>query len=90
MNTPIVLNTPPRVLMNLPHAIAGAKELAPRHSLARVCWREPRTSAIKIKHLLAATLLASVVGCGTTSGDRAVSDRRKISRSVRHAKPRDG
>lgn len=73
MNTPIVLNTPSRALLSLPHAAAGAENVAPLRMVARVSLRRPRAAAIRIKHLLAASLLVSMVGCGTTSGDRAIS-----------------
>ena len=76
MNTPNILNTAPGVLNNLPDAMT-APRLSTVHDsgagVVRKPARGPYTTNLRIKHLLAGALLATVVGCGTTTRDRAVS-----------------
>jgi len=76
MNTSNISDTAPCVLFNLTDAIAGAESSTVHGSelrVARSAARGPQATTIRLKHLFAGALLATVVGCGTTTGDRAVS-----------------
>ena len=68
-----------RVVLNLPKHTPGSEDVTVRRELPK---RLPNDQALKpqalapvirFKHLLAGVMLVSVVGCGTTSGDRMVS-----------------
>ncbi len=89
MNTPMDSNTPAAdvnrpakhapVIVNLPQAPVGSEDVTVRRDLPIKSPKQTQrgtgltTPVIRFKHLLAGVMLASVVGCGTTSGDRMVS-----------------
>ncbi len=67
------------VVPNRPEVIPGSEDITVRRDIPRRSPNDkehkPQASApvIRFKHLLAGAMLVSVVGCGTTSGDRMVS-----------------
>ena len=83
MNTPIVSNTPvagiPRIKLNLPPAPVGSEDITIRRDppvrapKAESRGKKVAAPVIRFKHVIAGLMLASVVGCGTSSGDRMVS-----------------
>lgn len=71
-----------RPVLNLPEVPTGSEDITIRRDIPLPTRRHklsslaaPRLSApvVRIKHLLAGALLVSLIGCGTTSGDRMVS-----------------
>lgn len=64
------------VVVDVPELMPGSEDITVRRDIPQ---RSPNdkalalTAGIPFKHLLAGVMLASVVGCGTTSGDRMVS-----------------
>jgi hypothetical protein len=83
MNTLIDKNSikadKPRAVLNLPHAPIGSEDITIRRDMpvrapkATVKSLAHATPVIRVKHVLAGLMLASMVGCGTTTGDRALS-----------------
>ena len=64
---------------SLPLDPDGSEDITVRRPPASSAKKTPTdmslltTPLVRIKHLLAGLMLVSVVGCGTTSGDRAIS-----------------
>ncbi len=76
MNTQTISNTAPCVLINFPDTMSGTEPATVHGRESGVVCRPargPQTTTLRLKHLFAGALLATVVGCGTTTSDRAIS-----------------
>lgn len=78
MNTPQISHTPRRAAVRPLEHTPGVRTPAPTPVGSEdVTVPRPLTRhaapALRLKHLLAGMVIASVVGCGTTSGDRMAS-----------------
>ena len=81
-NLPTGATRPTQVVPVVPNdseVMPGSEDITVRRDILRRPLNDKAhkalglTAGIRFKHLLAGVMLASVVGCGTTSGDRMVS-----------------